>query len=79
MKKKTSKKWLLTLSFIIGCSSMSVAQQTIQLSGRSQGKRFDGIGVVNGGGATSVLLKDYPEQQRKEIMDLVYNQCSEVP
>lgn len=72
MIKKTSKKWLITLSFIICCSLISVAQQSIQLSGKSQGKLFDGIGAVNGGGATSVLLKDYPEQQRNEIMDMVY-------
>ena len=46
--------------------------QTIQLSSQSTGKTFDGIGIVNGGGATSVLLKDYPEPQRSQIMDLVY-------
>ena len=49
-----------------------MAQQTVCLSDRSTGKRFDGIGIVNGGGATSVLLKDYPERQRNEIMDMVY-------
>ena len=46
--------------------------QTIRISGQSKGKTFDGIGIVNGGGATAVLLKDYPEKQRSEIMDLVY-------
>ena len=60
MITNTSKKWLFALSFMVGCSSMGMAQQTVQLSGKSQGKRFDGIGVVNGGGATAVLLKDYP-------------------
>ena len=46
--------------------------QTIQLSASAKGKQFDGIGAVNGGGATSVLLKDYPEPQRSQIMDMVY-------
>lgn len=46
--------------------------QTVKLNGKAGGKRFDGIGVVNGGGATSVLLKDYPEPQRSQIMDLLY-------
>ncbi len=46
--------------------------QTIEISGRATGPTFDGIGIVNGGGATSVLLKDYPEQQRSEILDMVY-------
>lgn len=46
--------------------------QNVTLDGRAGGKRFDGIGVVNGGGATSVLLKDYPEPQRGQILDLLY-------
>jgi galactosylceramidase len=46
--------------------------QTIALDGRAPGTRFDGIGVVDGGGATSVLLKDYPEPQRSQILDLMY-------
>ncbi|MCA9261125.1 MAG: hypothetical protein KDA61_18045, partial [Planctomycetales bacterium] len=44
----------------------------ISLSGSEVGTRFDGVGVVNGGGATSVLLKDYPEPQRSQILDFVY-------
>jgi galactosylceramidase len=46
--------------------------QAISLSADGPGKLFEGIGVVNGGGATSVLLKDYPEPQRSQILDLVY-------
>ena len=54
----------------IGC--LYVTAQTIHLSDNSDGKRFEGIGAVNGGGATSVLLKDYPEPQRSQIMDMVF-------
>ena len=46
--------------------------QVVELRGDSGGKRFDGIGIVNGGGGTSVLLKDYPEPQRSQILDLVF-------
>jgi galactosylceramidase len=46
--------------------------QRIVLDGDAGGKRFDGIGVVTGGGGTSVLLKDYPEPQRSQILDLMY-------
>lgn len=46
--------------------------QTITIGASPDGKTFDGIGIVNGGGATSVLLKDYPEPWRSQIMDLVY-------
>ena len=49
-----------------------VSAQVVHLSTQSAGKQFDGIGVVDGGGATSVLLKDYPEPQRQQIMDMVY-------
>lgn len=42
------------------------------LDGNARGRIFEGIGCVNGGGATSVLLKDYPEPQRSQILDLMY-------
>lgn len=51
---------------------ISETEQTIELNGSAGGRRFDGIGVVNGGGATSVLLKDYPETQRNQILDLLF-------
>jgi galactosylceramidase len=61
---------------LLGGGSPAAAQtasiQTIKLDGKAGGMRFDGIGVVNGGGATSVLLKDYPEPQRSQILDLLY-------
>lgn len=47
-------------------------KQAIVIDTRTATNRFDGIGVVNGGGATSVLLKDYPEPQRSQILDMVY-------
>ena len=53
-------------------STSEAAVQVVELKGEAGGKRFDGIGVVNGGGATSVLLKDYPEPQRSQILDMVY-------
>jgi len=46
--------------------------QRVILRVDENGKRFDGIGAVNGGGATSVLLKDYPEPQRSQILDLMF-------
>jgi len=53
-------------------TSAGAASQTVTLDGKAAGKRFDGIGVVDGGGATSVLLKDYPEPLRSQIVDLLY-------
>jgi galactosylceramidase len=55
-----------------GLLSNVLADQTIDLKGNAGGKRFDGVGAVSGGGATSVLLKDYPEPQRGQILDLLF-------
>jgi galactosylceramidase len=50
------KKVLFSLVlFSFGASIVSA--QVVRLSTQSAGKQFDGIGVVDGGGATSVLLK----------------------
>jgi galactosylceramidase len=46
--------------------------QIVNLRGNAGGKRFEGIGIVDGGGSTSVLIKDYPEPQRSQILDLVF-------
>jgi len=48
------------------------AGQTVELNGTAGGKKFDGIGAVSGGGGTSVLLKDYPEPQRSQVLDLLF-------
>ena len=53
-------------------AEQSASVQVINLDGDAGGRRFDGIGVVNGGGATSALLKDYLEPQRSQILDLVF-------
>ncbi len=48
------------------------ADQTVTIDGVGPKRRFDGIGAVSGGGGTSVLLKDYPETQRRQILDLLF-------
>lgn len=63
---------LLVLGVAGYVPSSSLADQTIQLDGSGAGKRFDGVGAVSGGGATSVLLKDYPEPQRSQVLDLLF-------
>lgn len=55
-----------------GLLSPAFADQIVDLKGDAGGKRFDGIGAVSGGGATSVLLKDYPEPQRSQVLDLLF-------
>ena len=63
---------VVSLPMPAALTGQAVTTQVVELNGDAGGKRFDGIGVVNGGGATSVLLKDYPEPQRSQILDLVF-------
>ena len=58
--------------FVLSTNLMTLSGQTITINGTEAGKQFDGIGAVSGGGATSVLLKDYPEPQRSQILDLLF-------
>ncbi len=62
----------LVLGRIICGVQWAGAADTVFLDANAPGKRFDGVGAVSGGGATSVLLKDYPEPQRSEILDLLF-------
>lgn len=68
----TTRRTLLLSLALTAALPAFAGVQTITLDGRAPGTRFDGIGVVDGGGATSVLLKDYPEPQRSQILDLMY-------
>jgi hypothetical protein len=42
---------------------------TIEVSGTSGGRTFDGVGAISGGGGNSRLLVDYPEPQRSQLLD----------
>jgi galactosylceramidase len=61
---------------LLGAVQPAIAQDAavtaLHLDGKATGATFEGIGIVDGGGATSVLLKDYPDPQRQQILDLVY-------
>jgi len=72
------KVFLFCCAMLLSASPVRVAAaeggptQRLVLDGHAGGPRFDGIGVVEGGGGTGVLLKDYPEPQRSQILDLVF-------
>ncbi len=53
-------------------AAAQVADQTVVLDAQHPGPIFEGVGAVSGGGATSVLLKDYPEPQRSQILDILF-------
>ncbi|MGA2448891.1 MAG: galactosylceramidase [Polyangiaceae bacterium] len=53
-------------------SAVAAADQTVTVDGTGTGRTFDGMGAVSGGGATSVLLRDYVEPQRSQILDYLF-------
>ncbi len=48
------------------------AQQAVTISSTDTGSTYEGIGAVSGGGGTSVLLHDYVEPQRSQILDYLF-------
>jgi galactosylceramidase len=54
---------------IIGAGA--IFGQTVTIS-PGTGRLFEGVGSVSGGGATSVLLKDYAEPYRSQILDFLF-------
>lgn len=56
-----------------GCkgSAPRMATKSVVIDGQSSGRIFDGIGAVSAG-ASSRLLIDYPERQRREILDYLF-------
>jgi galactosylceramidase len=62
----------LGVAFGSACLFGQGSRQTLDLDGATPGKLFEGVGAVSGGGGTSVLLKDYPEAQRSQILDLLF-------
>ena len=52
--------------------SIAQAAQTITISSTGTGSTYEGVGAVSGGGGTSVLLHDYVEPQRSQILDYLF-------
>lgn len=46
--------------------------QTIVIDGRNNGKVFEGVGAISGGGGNSRLLIDYLEPYRSQILDYLF-------
>nr|XP_054766708.1 galactocerebrosidase-like isoform X2 [Lytechinus pictus] len=61
----------LTLVVVFACLA-SGASYLVDDSG-GLGPRFDGIGGLSGGGATSRLLVSYPDPERSQILDYLFS------
>jgi len=60
--------------FLLIFISRVYAQGTtnVVIDSADTGRFFDGVGGLSGGGGTSALLKNYPQQQRDEILDYLF-------
>ncbi|MEV0407371.1 ricin-type beta-trefoil lectin domain protein [Actinoallomurus sp. NPDC050550] len=45
---------------------------SLTINGTGDGRVFDGVGAISGGGGNSRLLIDYPEPQRSQILDYLF-------
>ena len=61
----------LWLPLLLGQAPHAVALYELTTEG-GLGPRFDGIGAISGGGATSKLLIGYPEPQRSDVLDYLF-------
>lgn len=58
------------LTVLLG--SIAEAAQTITINSTGTGSTYEGVGAVSGGGGTSVLLHDYVEPQRSQLLDYLF-------
>ncbi|XP_071090487.1 galactocerebrosidase-like [Haliotis cracherodii] len=66
-------RWLLVLPILtVVTVYYSEAVKYVFRDTGGLGGRFDGIGGLSGGGATSKLLANYPEEQRNQILDFLF-------
>ena len=68
------RRALLALAPQLFVGSAAAAGQPVALdwAANSTGRRFDGIGGLSGGGATSTFLLAYKEPQRSQILDWMF-------
>lgn len=62
----------LTGGIAATASEDTAPASTITVDGTSEGRVYDGVGAISGGGATSRLLLDYPERERDEVLDFLF-------
>jgi galactosylceramidase len=62
----------LFLGLVAPIGQVAHAAQTVTINSADTGSKYEGVGAVSGGGATSVLLHDYVEPQRSQILDYLF-------
>jgi O-glycosyl hydrolase len=73
---RAHRHWILAalgvfLVFTVTTPARAAAPQQVTIDGASDGRTFDGVGALSAG-ASSRLLIDYPEPQRRQILDYLF-------
>jgi O-glycosyl hydrolase len=64
---------VLVVGGIVGTAATPAqAATSITINGSSAGRTFDGVGAISGGGGNSRLLIDYPEPERSQVLDYLF-------
>ena len=63
---------MLILGLLVAQALTSLAQVYVINTDSDKTLRFDGLGGISGGGATSKLLNAYPEKYRSDLYDLLF-------
>ena len=66
------KMYSLLVAAIASAAGQYVIDDTPCAAGSPACRALDGVGGLSGGGATSVLLPQYPEPQKTEILDFLF-------
>src|SRR4051812_20162022 len=65
----------LAATLVTGLAVPATAQtepQKITVDPNAPGRVYEGVGAISGGGGTSRLIVDYPERQRRQILDYLF-------
>ena len=69
--KKTPKILAMIICLTLATSPEKPSEVNVVMDGKSSGRVFEGIGALSAG-ASSRLLIDYPEPQRSDILDILF-------
>ncbi len=61
----------LVTAMALAAATGFAADLTVTIDGQAQGRIFEGIGALSAG-ASSRLLREYPEPQRRQVLDLLF-------
>jgi hypothetical protein len=63
---------LLLALCLVGLAAPDIAAASYGIDSSARNRSFDGVGALSGGGATTKLLPEYPEEARSAVLDALF-------